>query len=181
MAWGVFWVPALKARACPVSYLPTSPSPSPQGCSPSLNPQSVLVLRTAPIWCRTLHLILLNPMRFLQCHSLGLSRSLWMPSHPSSLSTAPHLSIIPSFISPTWLITFIFVVFSIIEPCHTLKSHLILGFRLLHAFGCFSQPSRFSEIQPFSFPGLAERSKDGGQDSLQYSRHTTDLYNGLSK
>ncbi|KAK4827087.1 LOW QUALITY PROTEIN: hypothetical protein QYF61_014189 [Mycteria americana] len=39
--------------------------------------------------CRTLHLALLNLMRFTQAHFSSLSRSLWMVSHPSDVSTAP--------------------------------------------------------------------------------------------
>ena len=39
--------------------------------------------------CRTLHLILLNLMRFTQAHFLSLSKSLWMVFQPSSLLTAP--------------------------------------------------------------------------------------------
>ncbi|KAK4831169.1 hypothetical protein QYF61_015639 [Mycteria americana] len=40
--------------------------------------------------CRTLHLALLNFMRFTWSHSSSLSRSLWMASFPSSVSVAPH-------------------------------------------------------------------------------------------
>ena len=39
--------------------------------------------------CRTLHLALLSLMRFPQAHLSGLSRSLWIPSRPSGVSTVP--------------------------------------------------------------------------------------------
>ena len=39
---------------------------------------------------RTLHLALLNFTRFTRAHLLRLSRSLWMASLPSSVSTIPH-------------------------------------------------------------------------------------------
>ncbi|KAK4818489.1 hypothetical protein QYF61_014219 [Mycteria americana] len=45
--------------------------------------------------CRTLHLALLNLMRFTQAHFSSLSRSLWMTSRSSSVSTAP-LSLVSS-------------------------------------------------------------------------------------
>lgn len=38
----------------------------------------------------TLHLTLLNFMKFTQAHLSSLSRSLWMESLPSSVLTAPH-------------------------------------------------------------------------------------------
>ena len=40
--------------------------------------------------CWTLHLALLNFMRFTQAHLSSLSRSLWVASLPSSVSTASH-------------------------------------------------------------------------------------------
>ena len=40
--------------------------------------------------CRTLHLALLNFMRFTQAHLSSLSRSLWMAFLPSSVWTTPH-------------------------------------------------------------------------------------------
>ncbi|KAK4814241.1 LOW QUALITY PROTEIN: hypothetical protein QYF61_012737 [Mycteria americana] len=52
-------------------------------------PQPVLKPRIAPTQV-TLHLALLNLMRFTQAHFSSLSRSLWMTSHPSGVSTAPH-------------------------------------------------------------------------------------------
>ncbi|KAK4826465.1 hypothetical protein QYF61_009192, partial [Mycteria americana] len=45
--------------------------------------------------CRTLHLALLNLLRFTQAHFSSLPRSLWMTSHPSGMSTAP-LSLVSS-------------------------------------------------------------------------------------
>ncbi|KAK4810857.1 hypothetical protein QYF61_008829 [Mycteria americana] len=45
--------------------------------------------------CRTLHLALLNLMRFTQAHFSSLPRSLWMTSRPSGVSTAP-LSLVSS-------------------------------------------------------------------------------------
>ncbi|KAK4813629.1 hypothetical protein QYF61_014389, partial [Mycteria americana] len=58
-------------------------------------PQPVSKPRIAPTRCRTLHLALLNLMRFTQAHFSSLSRSLWMTSRPSDLSTAP-LSLVSS-------------------------------------------------------------------------------------
>ena len=39
--------------------------------------------------CRTLHLALLNLRRFTWAHLSSLSRSLWIASHPSGMSTTP--------------------------------------------------------------------------------------------
>ena len=50
--------------------------------------QSVLMLVIPTPMCRTLHLALLNFLRFTWAHSSSLSRSLWMASLPSSKSIA---------------------------------------------------------------------------------------------
>ncbi|KAK4818676.1 hypothetical protein QYF61_017421 [Mycteria americana] len=49
----------------------------------------LLLITSSPSLCRTLHLALLNLMRFTQAHFSSLSRSLWMTSRPSGMSTAP--------------------------------------------------------------------------------------------
>ncbi|KAK4817090.1 hypothetical protein QYF61_027921 [Mycteria americana] len=48
----------------------------------------LLSIHSFPSLCRSLHLALLNFMRFTWAHSSSLSRSLWMTSLPSSKSTA---------------------------------------------------------------------------------------------
>lgn len=52
--------------------------------------QPVFVFGLPQPRCRTLHLPLLNLMRFTQAHLSSLSRSIWMESLPSIASTAPH-------------------------------------------------------------------------------------------
>jgi len=59
----------------------------------ALNPfsaQPVFVLGIALTHVQTLHLTLLNLIRFAEAHLSSLSRSLWMPSLPSSMFTASH-------------------------------------------------------------------------------------------
>ena len=53
-------------------------------------PTLYLCLALPPPMCRTLHLALLNFLRFTQAHPSSLSRSLWMASLPSSMSTTLH-------------------------------------------------------------------------------------------
>ena len=53
-------------------------------------PSLYLCLGLPQPMCRTLHLTLLNLVRFAQAHFLILSRSLWVTSFFSSVSTAPH-------------------------------------------------------------------------------------------
>ncbi|KAK4822069.1 hypothetical protein QYF61_009330 [Mycteria americana] len=55
----------------------------------------LLSIPSSPSLCRTLHLPLLDLMRFTQAHFSSLSRSLWMTSRPSAVSTAP-LSLVSS-------------------------------------------------------------------------------------
>ena len=52
-------------------------------------PQPVLILGIAPTKMQDLHLALLNLVRFTWAHFLSLSRSLWMASCPSAMSTTP--------------------------------------------------------------------------------------------
>ncbi|KAK4818403.1 hypothetical protein QYF61_012324 [Mycteria americana] len=69
---------------------PVPPSPSWQGCSQSLHPPACIDTGGFPqARCRTLHLALLNLMRFTRAHFSSLSRSLWMASCPSGMSTVP--------------------------------------------------------------------------------------------
>jgi len=72
--------------------------------------QSVLLQEVSPTQMRTLYLGLLKLMRFTQAHFLSFSRSLWMASHPSGLSTAP-LSLVKMLIKSQ-----LFVLYSLI--CH---------------------------------------------------------------
>ncbi|XP_074718070.1 cytochrome b5 reductase 4 isoform X1 [Strix uralensis] len=54
------------------------------------SPSLYLCLGLPRPMCRTLHLALLNFVRFARAHLSSLSRSLWMTSLPSSVSTALH-------------------------------------------------------------------------------------------
>ena len=55
-------------------------------------PQLVLVVHVALTQVQTLHMDLLNLLRFIWAHCSSLSRSLWMASHPSGVSTAQGLA-----------------------------------------------------------------------------------------
>ena len=77
---------------------------------PPVTPKSVLAgllsfpLSTSLYWyrgfpwpgCRTLHLALLNIMRFTWAQFSSLSRSLWMTSYPSGVLTAPLILVSPA-------------------------------------------------------------------------------------
>jgi len=53
-------------------------------------PSLYLCLGLPQPMCLTLHVTMLNFMRFARAHLSSLSRSLWTISLPSSVSTAPH-------------------------------------------------------------------------------------------
>lgn len=55
--------------------------------------------------CRILHLALLNFMRVAQTQLSSLSRSCWMVSIPSSVSTTPHIKLAEGSLSPTFCVT----------------------------------------------------------------------------
>ena len=73
---------------------PSSPSPSPQGCSLSLHPQPVLLPGLPRPRCRTLHLALLNLTRFPQPQLCSPSGSLWMASPPSGVGRTTQRGVI---------------------------------------------------------------------------------------
>jgi len=65
------------------------------GCSPSIHPHLYQCLGLPWPKCCTLHLVLLNFMRFMWAHSSSLSWLLWMAFLPSNVSIAP-LSLVTS-------------------------------------------------------------------------------------
>ena len=103
------------AGSCPASNPMVPPSPFKQGCAQSF--QLALVVKVASTQVQDLAFgFMLNIMRFTWTHCLSLSRSLWLTSHPSGLSTAPH-----SLVSPANLLTMHSIHLSI-SPLKILKS-----------------------------------------------------------
>jgi len=96
---GYGWSSGLRVHivgSCPAFHPPVLPSPSRQGCSQSLHPPACIDTGGCPnSGAGPLHLTLLNLMRFTWAHFSRLSRSLWMASHLSGVSTAP-LSLVSS-------------------------------------------------------------------------------------
>jgi len=55
----------------------------------NFSPSLYIYLRLPRPKCKTLHFALVNLIRFTRAHLLSLSRSLWMASLPSAVSTTP--------------------------------------------------------------------------------------------
>jgi len=85
-----FWAASTHCRVLLSSSSTMTPKSSSSGLlSIHSLPSLYLRLGLPRPMCRTLHLALLNLLRFAQAHLSSLSRSLWMVSRPSGMSTAP--------------------------------------------------------------------------------------------
>jgi len=90
-----FW--AVRAHCWLVSSFPSTTTPGPfwQGCTLPLHPLAWPDSGVPLPRCKTLHLTLLNLLRFSWTHCSSLLRTLWMSFWPSSMSTAPHSLVTP--------------------------------------------------------------------------------------
>jgi len=102
------WKPLNQGKSMPKAWFSLTVCHTPKSFSSELLsshslPSLYLCLGLPRLRCRTLHLALLNFMRLAWAHLSSLSRSLWIASLPSSVSTAP-LSLVSSaaFWGCTW-------------------------------------------------------------------------------
>jgi len=86
-----FW--AVRAHCWLMSSLPSTSTPryfSPGLCSDLSSPSLYWYKMLTQLRCNTMHLDLLNLMRFSWALCSRLSKSLWIASHPSGVSIVPH-------------------------------------------------------------------------------------------
>ena len=93
---GYSWLEGCEGTVLAHVHLPVPPGPFQQGCAPSFHPPACTDSRGCHHpGARPCTWICLNLMKFSWTYYLSLSRSLWMATHPTGVSTTPH-TLVPS-------------------------------------------------------------------------------------